>query len=156
MASREALIGQAKQLQAQLFQAQMLQAEQFQQLQMLEDPSQPDFFSEVVTLFVQDAEQKINRLAQLVASAGGLAAAQQEIDSVAHQLKGSSASIGAMQVAACCGELRTAAAAGDMPQCQNALQRIQQAYSTLRDQLGQLLGLLVQLRASGGSLEDLL
>jgi histidine-containing phosphotransfer protein len=40
--------------------------EQFQQLQLLQDPSAPDFVSEVVTLFCQDGERIIAELAKLL------------------------------------------------------------------------------------------
>jgi hypothetical protein len=40
--------------------------DQFQQLQMLQDPSAPNFVAEVVTLFCQDGERIIGELAKLL------------------------------------------------------------------------------------------
>jgi hypothetical protein len=40
--------------------------DQFQQLQMLQDPSAPDFVAEVVTLFCEDGERIIGELAKLL------------------------------------------------------------------------------------------
>ncbi|XP_051202378.1 histidine-containing phosphotransfer protein 1 isoform X2 [Lolium perenne] len=62
--------------------------DQFQQLQMLQDPSAPDFVAEVVTLFCEDGERIIGELAKLLDKP---AVDFDKVDAFVHQLKGSSA-----------------------------------------------------------------
>ncbi|PWZ53248.1 Histidine-containing phosphotransfer protein 1 [Zea mays] len=65
--------------------------DQFQQLQLLQDPSAPDFVSEVVTLFCQDGERIIEELAKLLCVWEKPNVDFDRVDAFVHQLKGSSA-----------------------------------------------------------------
>ncbi|KAF8653985.1 hypothetical protein HU200_011781 [Digitaria exilis] len=62
--------------------------DQFQQLKELEDPSTPEFLSEVVTLFCEDGERIIGELARLLERPS---VDFDRVDAFVHQLKGSSA-----------------------------------------------------------------
>ncbi|XP_066326831.1 histidine-containing phosphotransfer protein 1-like [Miscanthus floridulus] len=73
--------------------------DQFQQLQMLQDPSAPNFVSEVVTLFCQDGERIIGELAKQLDKPS---VDFDRVDAFVHQLKGSSASVGALKVKNTC------------------------------------------------------
>nr|ACG47646.1 histidine-containing phosphotransfer protein 5 [Zea mays] len=77
--------------------------DQFQQLQMLQNASTPDFVSEVVTLFCQDGERIIGELAKLLEKPN---VDFDRVDAFVHQLKGSSASIGAQKVKNTCIQFR--------------------------------------------------
>nr|CAB3483800.1 unnamed protein product [Digitaria exilis] len=77
--------------------------DQFQQLKELEDPSTPEFLSEVVTLFCEDGERIIGELARLLERPS---VDFDRVDAFVHQLKGSSASVGAQKVKNRCIQLR--------------------------------------------------
>ncbi|CAD6265053.1 unnamed protein product [Miscanthus lutarioriparius] len=77
--------------------------DQFQQLQMLQDPSAPNFVSEVVTLFCHDGERIIGELAKLLDKP---TVDFDRVDAFVHQLKGSSASVGALKVKNTCIQFR--------------------------------------------------
>ncbi|ONM04120.1 Histidine-containing phosphotransfer protein 1 [Zea mays] len=80
--------------------------DQFQQLQLLQDPSAPDFVSEVVTLFCQDGERIIEELAKLLCVWEKPNVDFDRVDAFVHQLKGSSANIGAQKVKNTCIQFR--------------------------------------------------
>ncbi|XP_010909682.1 histidine-containing phosphotransfer protein 2 isoform X3 [Elaeis guineensis] len=61
--------------------------EQFQQLQMLQDGSNPGFVAEVVTLFCEDSERILADLTKLMDQA---VVDYSKVDAYVHQLKGSS------------------------------------------------------------------
>ncbi|WVY98549.1 hypothetical protein V8G54_030700 [Vigna mungo] len=63
--------------------------EQFNQLQQLQDESNPDFVVEVVTLFFEDAERLLNELSKTL---GQPSIDFKKLDAHVHQLKGSSSS----------------------------------------------------------------
>ncbi|KAJ1433937.1 Signal transduction histidine kinase, phosphotransfer [Sesbania bispinosa] len=73
--------------------------DQFNQLQQLQDESNPDFVVEVVTLFFEDAERLLNELAKAL---GQENIDFKRVDALVHQLKGSSSSIGAQRVQRVC------------------------------------------------------
>ncbi|KAG1363558.1 putative Histidine-containing phosphotransfer protein 2 [Cocos nucifera] len=64
--------------------------EQFQQLQMLQDGSNPGFVAEVVTLFCEDSERILAELTKLMDQA---VVDSSKVDAYVHQLKGSSSRI---------------------------------------------------------------
>lgn len=61
--------------------------DQFNQLQQLQDESNPDFVVELVTLFFEDSEKLINELAKDLEQQS---IDYRKIDAHVHQLKGSS------------------------------------------------------------------
>jgi histidine-containing phosphotransfer protein len=119
--------------------------EQFAQLLSLQDDSNPDFVLEVVTLYFDDSAQKAQRIAALVglgadgAPAAGAPPPTAEdfaaLDALAHQFKGSSASLGARQVALACSALRDASQAGDLPRAQEGARRVAAALAAARERL---------------------
>ncbi|XP_040869399.1 histidine-containing phosphotransfer protein 1 isoform X3 [Glycine max] len=64
--------------------------DQFNQLQQLQDESNPDFVVEVVTLFFEDADRLLNELTKAL---GQPSIDFKRLDAHVHQLKGSSSSI---------------------------------------------------------------
>ncbi|EPS67809.1 hypothetical protein M569_06964, partial [Genlisea aurea] len=72
---------------------------QFGELQLLQDESNPDFVMEVVTLFFEDADRLLNQLSQALYQQ---TVDFKKIDSIVHQLKGSSSSIEACRIRNCC------------------------------------------------------
>ncbi|KAL5138798.1 Histidine-containing phosphotransfer protein 3 [Glycine soja] len=73
--------------------------DQFNQLQQLQDESNPDFVVEVVTLFFEDAERLLNELTKTL---GQPSIDFKRLDAHVHQLKGSSSSIGAQRIHRVC------------------------------------------------------
>ncbi|XP_041019870.1 histidine-containing phosphotransfer protein 1-like isoform X2 [Juglans microcarpa x Juglans regia] len=83
---------------ASLFQEGFLD-EQFNQLQQLQDESNPDFVVEVVSLFFEDSERLLNELAKALELK---TIDFRKVDAHVHQFKGSSSSIGAQRVQKVC------------------------------------------------------
>ena len=73
--------------------------DQFDQLLQLQQEDSPGFLQEIITLFFTDSSSKFAKLDQLLARQP---VSFQEVDQTVHQLKGSSASLGARQVADLC------------------------------------------------------
>ncbi|GMN25171.1 hypothetical protein TIFTF001_000843 [Ficus carica] len=73
--------------------------DQFNQLQQLQDESNPDFVVEVVSLFFEDSERLLNELAKALDQQN---TDFKKVDAHVHQLKGSSSSIGAQRVQRVC------------------------------------------------------
>ncbi|KAL5545895.1 hypothetical protein UlMin_005582 [Ulmus minor] len=78
---------------------------QFTELQALQDKTNPNFVSEVITLFLKDGQMILIEMIQLTA--------RQDVDFsilniYLHKLKGSSSSIGARQMTLACADLRLA------------------------------------------------
>ncbi|KAL6767688.1 Histidine-containing phosphotransfer protein 4 [Auxenochlorella protothecoides] len=69
--------------------------DQFRELLSLQDPSDPGFVRGIIDLFLNDSRKKLMSLQEAVMSHDGEAAA-----ALAHQMKGSSASLGAPALAA--------------------------------------------------------
>jgi histidine-containing phosphotransfer peotein len=131
--------------------------DQFAQLLSLQDDSNPDFVLEVVGLYFDDSAQKAQRIAAMVGLAspeGGAAAAAAAgapppngsasasaecdfaaLDAIAHQFKGSSASLGARQVALACSSLRDACVAGDLAAAQAGARQMAEALAAARARL---------------------
>ncbi|KAJ0962045.1 hypothetical protein J5N97_029873 [Dioscorea zingiberensis] len=90
-------------LQTEVLLMQGLLDEQFQQLQSLQDESNPCFVMEVVTLFCDDAERIFTELDKLMSQP---VVEFQQVDAYIHQLKGSSSSVGAQNVKLACVQFR--------------------------------------------------
>ncbi|KAG6701513.1 histidine-containing phosphotransfer protein 1-like isoform X5 [Carya illinoinensis] len=123
--------------------------EQFNQLQQLQDESNPDFVVEVVSLFFEDSERLLNELAK---------ALEQEtidfrkVDAHVHQFKGSSSSIGAHRVQNVCITFRNYCEEQNVEGCLKCLQQVKHEYSLVRNKLETLFQLEKQIIAAGGSL----
>ncbi|XP_011013541.1 PREDICTED: histidine-containing phosphotransfer protein 1-like isoform X1 [Populus euphratica] len=122
---------------------------QFQQLQLLQDESNPDFVAEVVSLFFEDSERLLSDLT--------FALEQQSIDfkkvdAHVHQLKGSSSSIGAQRVKNDCIAFRSFCEEQNIEGCQRCLQQVKQDYCLVKSKLEALIRLEQQIVAAGGSI----
>ncbi|KAG6758900.1 hypothetical protein D5086_019177 [Populus alba] len=122
---------------------------QFQQLQLLQDESNPDFVAEVVSLFFEDSERLLSDLT--------FALEQQsvdfkKVDAHVHQLKGSSSSIGAQRVKNDCIAFRSFCEEQNVEGCQRCLQQVKQDYSLVKSKLEALIRLEQQIVAAGGSI----
>ncbi|TXG65670.1 hypothetical protein EZV62_006945 [Acer yangbiense] len=82
--------------------------EQFNQLQQLQDESNPDFVVEVVSLFFQDSERLLNELAKILEQQN---IDFKKVDAHVHQLKGSSS------------------------RCQKCLQHVKHEYTLVKNKL---------------------
>ncbi|XP_042991930.1 histidine-containing phosphotransfer protein 1-like isoform X3 [Carya illinoinensis] len=133
--------------------------EQFNQLQQLQDESNPDFVVEVVSLFFEDSERLLNELAKAL-----YALREQEtidfrkVDAHVHQFKGSSSSIGAHRVQNVCITFRNYCEEQNVEgvepwhRCLKCLQQVKHEYSLVRNKLETLFQLEKQIIAAGGSL----
>ncbi|OWM74167.1 histidine-containing phosphotransfer protein 1-like [Punica granatum] len=122
---------------------------QFAQLQQLQDESNPDFVAEVVNLFFTDSENLINDLSNAL---GQQNVDFKKVDSCVHQLKGSSASIGAQRLKNTCISFRKFCDEQNLQACLMCLQEMQQEYLLLRSKLDVLLQVEKQIVAAGGSI----
>ncbi|KAG8048287.1 hypothetical protein GUJ93_ZPchr0008g12074 [Zizania palustris] len=118
--------------------------EQFQQLQMLQDSSAPDFVSEVVTLFCDDGERIIGELARQLDQPN---VDFDRVDSFAHQLKGSSASVGAQQVKNTCIQFREFCQQRSRDGCLKTLDLVRTEFYDLRNKFQVMLQLEKQIQA---------
>ncbi|KAM0839547.1 hypothetical protein ACQ4PT_060256 [Festuca glaucescens] len=92
---------------------------QFQELQMLQDDgSSPGFVSEVVGLFIDDAEKITGLIAGLLDQP---VVDFDKVDALVHQLKGSSASVGAQRVKLSCEQFHSYYEAKNRDGCVMAL-----------------------------------
>ncbi|RLN05604.1 histidine-containing phosphotransfer protein 1-like [Panicum miliaceum] len=117
--------------------------EQFQQLQMLQDSSSPDFVSEVVTLFCQDGERIIGELAKLLEKPS---VDFDRVDAFVHQLKGSSASVGAQKVKNTCIQFREFCQSRSKDGCLKTLDSVRTEFYDLRGKFQTMLQLERQLQ----------
>ncbi|KAK3031619.1 hypothetical protein RJ639_035625 [Escallonia herrerae] len=123
--------------------------DQFNQLQQLQDESNPDFVVEVVSLFFEDSERLLNELANSLE--------QQSLDFIrvdahVHQLKGSSSSIGAQRVQRACILFRNYCEVQNVEGCLNCLQHVKHEYSLVKSKLETLFKLEQKILAAGGTL----
>ncbi|CAL9046176.1 unnamed protein product [Musa banksii] len=122
---------------------------QYTQLQQLQDESNPDFVTEVVTLFFQDSEKLQDELSRTLD--------QEVVDfkkvaAHVHQLKGSSASIGAQRVKNVCMAFRICCEEMKREGCLRCLQQVRQEYFLVKSKLETLFLLEQQIVAAGGSI----
>ncbi|KAK3014118.1 hypothetical protein RJ639_007910 [Escallonia herrerae] len=99
--------------------------DQFNQLQQLQDESNPDFVVEVVSLFFEDSERLLNELAN---SLEQQSLDFKRVDAHVHQLKGSSS------------------------RCLKCLQHVKHEYSLVKSKLETLFKLEQQFLAAGGTI----
>ncbi|KAG8648214.1 histidine-containing phosphotransfer protein 1 [Manihot esculenta] len=123
--------------------------EQFNQLQQLQDESNPDFVVEVVSLFFEDSERLLNELAK---SLDQQSVDFKRIDAHVHQLKGSSSSIGAQRVQKVCIAFRNYCDEQNTEGCLKCLQQVKHEYSLVKTKLETLFKLEQQVLAAGGSI----
>ncbi|GMI71020.1 HPT phosphotransmitter 4 [Hibiscus trionum] len=102
---------------------------QFNQLQDLQDSSNPNFVDEVITLFCNDAERIITELTRHLSYQN---VDFSKLDSYVHQLKGSSSSIGAHRLKLACVNLRQASDGWNKEECVEAFYSIRREYCHLR------------------------
>ncbi|XP_062191735.1 histidine-containing phosphotransfer protein 1-like [Phragmites australis] len=117
--------------------------EQFQQLQMLQDASAPDFVSEVVTLFCDDGERIIGELTKLLEKSS---VDFDRVDAFVHQLKGSSASVGAQKVKNTCIQFREFCQQKSRDGCLKTLDSVRTEFYDLRSKFQTLLQLERQIQ----------
>ncbi|MCO5548737.1 hypothetical protein L7F22_008401 [Adiantum nelumboides] len=122
--------------------------DQFTQLQMLQDASNPDFVSEVITLFFEDSERLLAELSKALEQEP---VDYKKVDAYVHQFKGSSSSVGAQRVKSVCIDFRTYAEARNREGCLQALQHIKQEFHLIQNKLASLLKLEQQIIAAGGT-----
>ncbi|KAE9611952.1 hypothetical protein Lal_00048971 [Lupinus albus] len=122
--------------------------EQFNQLQQLQDESNPDFVVEVVTLFFEDAERLLNELTKALSQES---IDFKRLDAHVHQLKGSSSSIGAQRIHRVCISFRNSCEEQNVEGCLKSLQQVKQEYSTVKSKLETLFKMEKQILAAGGS-----
>ncbi|XP_011023511.1 PREDICTED: histidine-containing phosphotransfer protein 1-like [Populus euphratica] len=133
---------------AQLFNEGFLD-DQFNQLQQLQDESNPDFVVEVVTLFFEDSERLLDELAKALEQQS---VDYRKIDAHVHQLKGSSSSIGAQRVQKVCIGFRNFCEERNIEGCQKCLQQVKHEYSLVKTKLETLFKLEQKILAAGGTI----
>ncbi|KAF5453946.1 hypothetical protein F2P56_023655 [Juglans regia] len=133
---------------ASLFQEGFLD-EQFNQLQQLQDESNPDFVVEVVSLFFEDSERLLNELAKALEQK---TIDFRKVDAHVHQFKGSSSSIGAQRVQKVCIAFRNYCEEQNIEGCLKCLQQVKHEYSLVKSKLETLFKIEKQLIAAGGSI----
>ncbi|XP_021894194.1 histidine-containing phosphotransfer protein 1-like [Carica papaya] len=123
--------------------------EQFNQLQQLQDESNPNFVVEVVSLFFEDSERLLNELTKALSQEN---IDFKKVDAHVHQLKGSSSSIGAQRVQKVCISFRGNCEDQNVEGCIKCLQQVKHEYSLVKNKLETLFKLEQQLLAAGGSI----
>jgi histidine-containing phosphotransfer protein len=119
--------------------------EQFQQLQMLQDDgSSPGFVAEVVTLFCDDADRIITELSKLLEQP---TVDFDKVDAFVHQLKGSSASVGAQKVKFTCMQFRQLCQDKNRDGCIMALAVVRNEFCDVRNKFQTMLQLEQQIQA---------
>ncbi|KAJ1269624.1 hypothetical protein BS78_07G225800 [Paspalum vaginatum] len=117
--------------------------EQYMQLQRLQDPSTPDFVSEVITLFCQDGDRIIRELASLLDKP---TVDFDRVDAFVHQLKGSSASVGAQKVMNASLQFREVCRQKNKDGCIKVLQIARNEFNDVRGKFQNMLQLERQIR----------
>ncbi|KAK1351791.1 Histidine-containing phosphotransfer protein [Heracleum sosnowskyi] len=121
---------------------------QFQQLQQLQDESNPDFVVEVVSLFFEDSEKLLH---DLTIAIGQQTVDFKKVDAYVHQFKGSSSSIGAQRVRNACIAIRSFCEEQNVEACMRCLLQLKQEYSLVKDKLQDLFRLEQQIVEAGGA-----
>ncbi|KAI3759726.1 hypothetical protein L6452_07749 [Arctium lappa] len=106
--------------------------EQFIQLEELQDNSNPNFVEEVVTLFYRDSARFLYNLDQALEKRP---LDFSKLDSLMHQFKGSSSSIGAKKVKIECTHFRDYCNARNAEGCKRTFQHVKKEYTTLKKKL---------------------
>ncbi|KAK7271941.1 hypothetical protein RJT34_28224 [Clitoria ternatea] len=106
--------------------------EQFIQLEELQDDANPNFVEEIVTLYYRDSSRLTSSLEQTLERNP---LDYNKLDTIMHQFKGSSSSIGAKKVKAECTMFREYCRAGNAEGCRKSFQQMMKEYSALRKKL---------------------
>ncbi|XP_027928512.1 histidine-containing phosphotransfer protein 4 [Vigna unguiculata] len=106
--------------------------EQFIQLEELQDDANPNFVEEIVTLYYRDSSRLITNLDQTLERNP---LDFNKLDTIMHQFKGSSSSIGAKKVKAECTLFREYCRARNGEGCRRSFQQMKKEYATLRKKL---------------------
>ncbi|KAF7814217.1 histidine-containing phosphotransfer protein 4 [Senna tora] len=106
--------------------------EQFIQLEELQDDANPNFVEEIVTLYYRDSSRLISSMDQALERHP---LEFNRLDTIMHQFKGSSSSIGAKKVKAECTLFREYCRAGNAEGCKRSFQQLKREYATLRKKL---------------------
>ncbi|XVF66320.1 hypothetical protein PTKIN_Ptkin10aG0026000 [Pterospermum kingtungense] len=122
---------------------------QFLQLQQLQDESNPNFVVEVVSLFFNDSEKLLNDLSMALDQPN---VDFKKVDSIVHQLKGSSSSIGAQRVKNACIYFRNFCEEQNIEGCLRCLHQVKQEYYLVKNKLETLFSLEQQVVGAGGSI----
>ncbi|OAY66625.1 histidine-containing phosphotransfer protein 1-like isoform X1 [Ananas comosus] len=121
---------------------------QFTELQHLQDENNPNFVSEVVSLFFEDSERLLNELSRTLDQQ---IVDFRKVDAHVHQLKGSSASIGAQRVKNVCLAFRSCCDENNLEGCLGCLQQVRQECYLVKNKLDALFRLEQQILAAGGA-----
>ncbi|KAJ6904050.1 hypothetical protein NC651_021256 [Populus alba x Populus x berolinensis] len=122
---------------------------QFQQLQLLQDESNPDFVAEVVSLFFEDSERLLTDLTSALEQQN---IDFKKVDAHVHQFKGSSSSIGALRVKNDCIAFRNFCEEQNIEGCLRCLQQLKQDYYLVKSKLEALIRLEQQIVAACGTI----
>ncbi|PIA39381.1 hypothetical protein AQUCO_02600089v1 [Aquilegia coerulea] len=123
--------------------------DQFNQLQQLQDESNPDFVFEVVSVFFEDTDRLLNELGKTLDQQN---VDFKKVDAHVHQLKGSSSSIGAQRVRNVCIAFRNCCEEQNIEGSLRCLQQLKHEYSLVKNKLEYLFRLEQQILAAGGSI----
>ncbi|XP_072970270.1 histidine-containing phosphotransfer protein 2-like isoform X2 [Typha angustifolia] len=118
--------------------------QQFQQLQMLQDGSSPGFVAEVITLFCEDSERILTELSKLLEQQ---VVDYQKVDAYVHQLKGSSASVGAQNVKLACAQFRQFYEENNKEGCIRALNVVKHEFYRVRNKFDNMFQLEQRIQA---------
>ncbi|WVZ91711.1 hypothetical protein U9M48_037844 [Paspalum notatum var. saurae] len=110
--------------------------EQFTQLQKLQDPDSPNFVTEIITLFCQDGDRIIRELTTLLDQP---TVDFNRVDAFVHQLKGSSASVGAQKVHNASIQFREVCKQKNKDGCLKVLQTARTEFNDVRGKLQNML-----------------
>ncbi|XP_061359152.1 histidine-containing phosphotransfer protein 4 [Gastrolobium bilobum] len=106
--------------------------EQFIQLEELQDDANPNFVEEIVTLYYRDSSRLISNMEQTLERNP---LDFNKLDTIMHQFKGSSSSIGAKKVKAECTLFREYCRTGNAEGCRKSFQQMKKEYAALRKKL---------------------
>lgn len=123
--------------------------DQFIHVQVLQDETNPQFLSEIVNLFLTEAQKHLNELANNLE--------QQNVDfemiqKSLHYLKGSSSSVGAEEVHNACVEFINCCNEKNVEGCITCWEQARNAYVLVKNKLETLLQIEQQIVAAGGSI----
>ncbi|KAK1277542.1 Histidine-containing phosphotransfer protein 1 [Acorus gramineus] len=122
--------------------------EQFIQIQGLQEEGSTDFLVDVMSMFFQDSDKLMNEM--------NIALDQQfvdfkKIEANAHQLKGSSASMGAKRVKDVCAAFRSLCERMDREGCLMCFHQLKHEFPLVKGKIEALLRLQQQIIAAGGA-----
>ncbi|XP_050252565.1 histidine-containing phosphotransfer protein 4-like [Quercus robur] len=115
---------------------------QFLQLEQLQDNENPNFLQEIMTLYFRESPKTIAIIDQALEEHFNFPGLYKYL----HQLKGSSASIGANKVTKEINQALECFKEGDIQGCKGAVQRLKQEHNILRNRLQSYFQLLRQIK----------